>query len=270
MTIEPMLLGDGLPEMIGNAAQNFNQYNSALPILYNLFDGFLTHAIGAADWTPLLPDRLWGGYILGTGTGSHNVIFPASVQFRKLFVNASGHAQTIKIGSSTGYSLASGAAEWLYADGTDVFSAGGGGAVSSVAGRTGAVTLSDTDISGLGTAALVDVPATGNATAGQAVLGNDTRLGSAGVFVRAAYVGSGNIASTTNLAQANSASGIALVLPQASAYGVGMIWLQNINTGTATFSAHAGDTIDSGTVTIASGAPSVMLVGDGINGWTSF
>ncbi len=55
------------------------------------------------------------------------------------------------------------------------FGAGGGGAVSSVAGRTGAVTLSTTDISGLGTAATRDI-GTGGA---QVVLGSDGRLSDA-------------------------------------------------------------------------------------------
>ncbi|KYG64914.1 hypothetical protein AZI86_11995 [Bdellovibrio bacteriovorus] len=48
--------------------------------------------------------------------------------------------------------------------------------VSSVAGRTGAVTLSNTDISGLGTAATRNVPSSGDAAAAEVVLGNDTRL----------------------------------------------------------------------------------------------
>ena len=50
------------------------------------------------------------------------------------------------------------------------------GAVSSVAGRTGAVTLTTADVSGLGTVATLDVAATGNATTSQVVKGNDTRL----------------------------------------------------------------------------------------------
>jgi hypothetical protein len=48
--------------------------------------------------------------------------------------------------------------------------------VTSVAGRTGVITLSSTDISGLGTAAVVNVPSSGNATSTQAVLGSDTRV----------------------------------------------------------------------------------------------
>jgi len=60
------------------------------------------------------------------------------------------------------------------ADGT--LSATGGGAVSSVAGRTGAVTLTTADIGGLGTVATLDVAAAGNASATQVVKGNDTRL----------------------------------------------------------------------------------------------
>ena len=55
-------------------------------------------------------------------------------------------------------------------------SSGGGGAVTSVAGRTGAVTLSTSDISGLGTAAPLNVPASGNAASGEVVKGSDTRL----------------------------------------------------------------------------------------------
>jgi hypothetical protein len=51
--------------------------------------------------------------------------------------------------------------------------------VQTVAGRTGSVTLSKTDISGLpvfGTSATLDFPATGNAGPTQVVLGNDSRL----------------------------------------------------------------------------------------------
>ena len=49
-------------------------------------------------------------------------------------------------------------------------------AVLSVAGRTGAISLANTDIAGLGTASTKDTPATGNASSTQAVLGSDTRL----------------------------------------------------------------------------------------------
>ena len=52
--------------------------------------------------------------------------------------------------------------------------------VTSVAGRTGAVTLSTSDISGLGTAATHNVAASGNAASGEVVKGNDTRLDVAG------------------------------------------------------------------------------------------
>ncbi len=48
--------------------------------------------------------------------------------------------------------------------------------VTSVAGRTGVVTLSTSDVSGLGTAATHNVPASGNAATGEVVKGNDTRL----------------------------------------------------------------------------------------------
>ena len=48
--------------------------------------------------------------------------------------------------------------------------------MSSVAGRTGAVTLTTADVGGLGTVATLNVAAAGNATASQVVKGNDTRL----------------------------------------------------------------------------------------------
>ena len=48
--------------------------------------------------------------------------------------------------------------------------------VTSVAGKTGAVTLANTDISGLGTASTYNVPATGDAAATEVVKGNDSRL----------------------------------------------------------------------------------------------
>jgi len=48
--------------------------------------------------------------------------------------------------------------------------------VTSVASKTGNVTLANTDISGLGTASTKDVPAAGNASSSQVVYGTDTRL----------------------------------------------------------------------------------------------
>lgn len=48
--------------------------------------------------------------------------------------------------------------------------------VTSVAGRTGVVTLSTSDISGLGTAATKAVPSSGDAASTEVVLGNDSRL----------------------------------------------------------------------------------------------
>lgn len=49
-------------------------------------------------------------------------------------------------------------------------------AVTSVAGRTGAVVLSPTDISGLGTAAVLNAPVAGDAGVSEVVRGSDTRL----------------------------------------------------------------------------------------------
>ena len=48
--------------------------------------------------------------------------------------------------------------------------------VTSVAGRTGDVTISEADVSGLGTAAALDVPESGNAASGEVVKGSDSRL----------------------------------------------------------------------------------------------
>ena len=48
--------------------------------------------------------------------------------------------------------------------------------VTSVAGRTGDVTISAADVSGLGTAAELDVPESGNAASGEVVKGSDSRL----------------------------------------------------------------------------------------------
>lgn len=48
--------------------------------------------------------------------------------------------------------------------------------VSSVAGRTGAVVLANTDVSGLGTSSTLNVPSSGNAAVGEVVKGSDTRL----------------------------------------------------------------------------------------------
>lgn len=48
--------------------------------------------------------------------------------------------------------------------------------VTSVAGRTGNILLTTSDVSGLGTAAARDVPTSGNASSTQVALGSDTRL----------------------------------------------------------------------------------------------
>lgn len=67
-----------------------------------------------------------------------------------------------------------GAGTYLRGDG--VWSAPPGAPVTSVAGKTGAVTLDNNDVSGLGSSATRDVAAVGNATATQVVKGDDTRL----------------------------------------------------------------------------------------------
>lgn len=67
-----------------------------------------------------------------------------------------------------------GAGTFLRGDG--VWASPSSSAVTSVAGRTGAITLSNTDISGLGTSATFNVPSSGNASTTEVVRGNDTRL----------------------------------------------------------------------------------------------
>lgn len=73
--------------------------------------------------------------------------------------------------------------------------------VQSVAGRTGAVTLTTVDVSGLGTAATHNVPASGDAAAGEVVLGNDSRLGGSSAFVPR-FVGVGGVFSVPDNTQA--------------------------------------------------------------------
>jgi len=80
---------------------------------------------------------------------------------------ALGNAATKNVGTTAG-TVAAGDDSRL--------TGGGGGAVSSVAGRTGAVVLSNTDVSGLGTAATKAV----GTTAGTVAAGNDSRFGSGG------------------------------------------------------------------------------------------
>ncbi|TAK89618.1 hypothetical protein EPO04_00725 [Patescibacteria group bacterium] len=63
-----------------------------------------------------------------------------------------------------------------YLRGDGIWSAPPGAPVTSVAGKTGAVTLDTNDVSGLGTAATKDVAASGDATATQVVKGDDSRL----------------------------------------------------------------------------------------------
>jgi hypothetical protein len=67
--------------------------------------------------------------------------------------------------------------DWIIFDGTAWSKVDGNSSeVLSVAGRTGTVTLSTSDISGLGTAAVKNAPATGDASSSEVVLGSDTRL----------------------------------------------------------------------------------------------
>jgi len=302
----------GLPGMVQATPDNYLQHNQLNTNLVSLLDDevSISFAGGDVDYStlpsPLVAPYLnlyYGTFLLTGATAARNFKFPGACTFRRFFINASGQTITVKIGTSTGYALANGAAAMLYANGTDVFDGSGSGAVTSVAGRTGAVTLAYADIAGLGTAAeqnvadflvaandlsdvgsaatartnlglgtaaVLDVAASGNASSTQVVKGNDSRLGSSGVFVRTAYSGSGTIAATTNLAQANSGSAIALTLPAAAAYGCGPMWLMNINVGTATFGPAGADTIQGGSVAIASGGPSVMLVSDGVDNWATF
>jgi Glycosyl hydrolases family 18 len=58
----------------------------------------------------------------------------------------------------------------------EVIGSGGGGAVTSVAGRTGVVTLANTDVSGLGNASTKNV----GTTSGTVAAGNDSRFSSGG------------------------------------------------------------------------------------------
>lgn len=105
--------------------------------------------------------------------------------------------------------------DWIISDGTAWQKIDNTDQVVSVAGRTGAVVLTVADVSGalaaadnlsdlanagtardnlgLGTAATHDVPASGNAAAGEVVLGNDTRLAAASALRFSDDVGNGSL-----------------------------------------------------------------------------
>ncbi len=66
--------------------------------------------------------------------------------------------------------------DWIIFDGTSWEKIDNYEGVTSVAGRTGVVTLTTADVLGLGTVATYNVPASGNAGPTEIVKGNDTRL----------------------------------------------------------------------------------------------
>lgn len=111
------------------------------------------------------------------GSGDHGALTGlADDDHPQYHDDARGDARYDALGAATAAVAAHQAAADPHPTYTTAAEAAAAAPVQSVAGRTGAVTLSTSDLSGLGTAATHNVPASGNAGIGEVVKGSDTRL----------------------------------------------------------------------------------------------
>lgn len=124
--------------------------------------------------TSQIPDSLVGAVVFkGTWNASTNTPTLASgVGTKGNYYKVSTAGTSAIDGISQWY-----AGDWIIFDGTAWTKVDGNASeVLTVAGRTGDVVLATSDISGLGTSATLNVPATGDATTAQVVIGSDSRL----------------------------------------------------------------------------------------------
>jgi len=135
-------------------------------------------AFSGVDPSPSAPFPHWrkstdGGASWFGNDGTAATTYPGHVMQHSLT------AGTIRFQVRTENAL--GVPSGWYTQGADTVYAAPPAVVKTVAGRTGDVTLAAADISGLGTAAVANLPTAGsNAAAAQVVRGDDTRLGTGG------------------------------------------------------------------------------------------
>ena len=142
---------------------------------------------------------------------------------------------------------------------------GGGGAVTSVAGRTGAVTLTSADIGGLGTAAVLDVGTTALNVVQLDASGKLPAVDGSQLTNLPGGGGGGTLPSVVTITSTstlsarstdelirlvlinNGSSSVTVTLPSVAAGDVGFaVELKLLGTGAVTIDASGGATIDGG------------------------
>lgn len=153
--------------------------------------------------------------------------------------------------------------------------------VLSVAGRTGAISLTNADVTGLGTAATKDYPASGNASSSQVVYGTDTRLtnGRPPDYVDLSWTTDANYTVvTTNSAIVQQTGTLTaartVTLPAANALPAGSEVIIQVGasataTNTVTIQRAGSDTINGSTTSVVVGTSWGMrrFITDGSSAW---
>lgn len=157
-------------------------------------------ALSASDIPSLDAAKITSGTLTQNVSASSVASATGSFTSLKIYDGTSQYITMTLPSGGTGYTLnwpnaVGGAGQVLQTDATGNLSwvAIPSAPVTSVAGKTGVVTLSSTDISGLGTAATLNVAASGNAAANEIVKGNDSRL--TGAFISSTAL-SGDLSGT--------------------------------------------------------------------------
>lgn len=147
----------GITHLSASQADKTTTINAAMDGFDAALTALLAHTMTDANYTlstVATPSEATGylAYVFtGTLTAGRNIVVPA---VKKLYVvqnnTTGGFALTVKTSGGTGIAVAvaAGIYQVLYCDGTNVVQFAPG-AVSSVAGRTGAVTLAESDITSL-------------------------------------------------------------------------------------------------------------------------
>lgn len=134
----------GMPTIPENSLQPGVAVNSALVTLDAAVAGTVSLTMGDANYTLLPADYQASVLVIGgTLTAGRDVVFPAAFP-SMLVTNNTGQTLTLKKTGQTGTALAAATSARVSSGVTDVLAdaaGGGGGAVSSVNGATGAVVL---------------------------------------------------------------------------------------------------------------------------------